>query len=344
MEPVLNSLANPANMNAPIKDQFVRQAQDLLGDRNTITAVPQKFEEYSKEVSFRISEDAFNRAVGRESESILQRIASITVKPDGLIYDAVEPLISFMDQNGFRLFYSNLEHVTPSQAREIWRFQWNVATLDRMRIFDAVIGLGKSLTLYFLDTTPNPSIPATTRLRTLKGSAVASLRDGNSLRDNIKSPNRLLTLIHAPDEPIDIVREVGILQPRENLLEFWESIADSVGQYNNTCIGFPESIESTLGIDGLEAPRTTDQAFRYIDTVIPVHEATTAVRSLASNSLTGNDLTCFDRLLYKMNKNERWAVTCAASFVALHDRPNVRCTIDEDGVAEWTAGIGHMII
>ncbi|WP_211205701.1 hypothetical protein, partial [Corynebacterium striatum] len=265
-------------------------------------------------------------------------------KPDGRVLGALPKLLTYMRDNGFVPFYYVEESMTFSEAREIWKFQWNIATIDRAAIFEELLGLGKQLTIFFYDMSRLPGdIPATVRLRTLKGSALKEYRDGSTLRDRIEAPNRVLTLIHAPDEPIDILRELGIRSPAKNLYFRLQSLFESALQ----TVGGTRNVEENLlqiAQEDLVQYENWSKSLQEPRIQAVVSQLKLEIDNLDDSALKKIDdgalLRYFNRFFGTSQKDfEVWDMLFTASFLVSHDLPGV-CRIDEDGVSGWKNGAG----
>lgn len=98
-----------------------------------------------------------------------------------------------------------------SEGNHIWRYQWNAATIDRLRLAATINAQSDSLLVMLRRTTTHDPRPAAVQLWALKGSAHAERRQAHHLRTLIGMRNRMIGFIHTPDEPADFIRELGIL-------------------------------------------------------------------------------------------------------------------------------------
>lgn len=302
-----------------------------------LTSLPAKWSAYEREAVFRESLRDASTVLGDDLAPVLQAHCEITVKPDGLAARVVDRLLAYLERQGFRLVTHRVHPLSPLQVRDIWRYQWNVATHDRLRLFDLVLAQAPVLTLYLYDTA-EADIPAAVRLRGLKGSAVPTLRSADSLRSTCQAPNRLLTLMHAADEPVDMVRELGIIHDARERLVLYGELADhslTVQAHTELRAAVAELYEHCPGcdFDGVRAEADLLAALDRLDN--------RAARDFAA---IGEDGTSFydwtSRYAAEVRGVDVWDVITAASFRVAHDRPGEVCTIDDDGRPEWFAGHG----
>ena len=93
--------------------------------------------------------------------------------------------------------------------RELWRYQLTTATCDRLAVNDLVL-CRPALLLVLRHDDPG-DLPATVLLASLKGPAdVADQRPG-CLRALLAQPTKIFSYVHVADEPVDLVRELGVL-------------------------------------------------------------------------------------------------------------------------------------
>lgn len=105
--------------------------------------------------------------------------------------------------------------------REVWRYQFNIATRDRVEAMDAVLPSTDTVCLVLWDEQWAPGrVPAAVRLNSLKGPADPSLRRPEHLRHRLGVVNGLFNFLHISDEPVDVIREIAVLcdEPRRELM------------------------------------------------------------------------------------------------------------------------------
>ncbi|MGW7292841.1 hypothetical protein ACWGIB_10700 [Streptomyces xiamenensis] len=120
-------------------------------------------------------------------EDVLGRIAD-----DGFI--PVGACVVYLDRGG---------------VRALWWWQLKRATAERLLLLDAVAALGPGMLVLYRHPAGDPA----RRLTKLKGGNDPAGRPGDSLRSVAGSPNRLLTMVHTSDEPLDVVRELAVFLP-----------------------------------------------------------------------------------------------------------------------------------
>jgi hypothetical protein len=315
----------------------------------TLTTIPAKYEAYARETYFREAWSDICDVLASEAEETLQGVAIVTFKPEAVVGRRICNCLAYLRRHQYLPIAWRRLRYTRHIAREAWRYQWNVATLDRLMVADLMNGATESLFLLLADTSSQQSIPATVRLRGLKGSALPWVRQAHQLRAVLGGSNRMMTFVHCADEPIDVVREVGIFFGRDDrrtlLAEVQEHFGrdrfdDLMSEVDRLEADYPEEdLSLAAALDRFEAPvrpppsLEAEAARQKVRTMLMRAKAGEALKwaTFAEEvAQAGLDVTVWD------------SVIVGAQFVQ-HDVENLVCTIDDDGRPEWLAGQGRMV-
>ncbi|MET2715285.1 hypothetical protein ABXV03_06000 [Streptomyces harbinensis] len=170
---------------------------------------------------------------GRDTAERLHRVAPLIVKADMVAVRGGAGLLPAVRAAGFvPVAWSRFRfnrHIT----RELWRYQLNIATRERIDVMDMIMPVGESLYILLRDTVES-EVPATARLSEMKGPTRPEDREPHHLRW-IPGAARasVLTYIHVSDEPADILRELGVFfdgPERRRLLAALDSRQDVTRQ------------------------------------------------------------------------------------------------------------------
>ncbi|MFJ1867968.1 hypothetical protein ACIOD1_25480 [Streptomyces sp. NPDC088097] len=162
---------------------------------------------YLREAAWTFAEDA----------DVLGGTTLCVLKPDAAVGRRYGTALEALRDNGFhpadvlRVRHSRLT------IRETWRFQLNFADRERIAAMDLYLGSLDCVLLVLRDERHRPGdVPASVRLAALKGPATAELRRPEHLRARLGALNGLFNFVHTADEPIDVLRDLGLLleQPR----------------------------------------------------------------------------------------------------------------------------------
>lgn len=136
--------------------------------------------------------------------------ALLLVKPDAIVSRSVERITDWLCETGFRTVAASRLRMSRGAVRAMWHYQLNRATPQRSRLADTLCRASDSLVL-LLQAPEGTGRPATVELSIRKGPADPARRRPNQLRSRLGGFGFLLNLVHASDEPADLVRELGIL-------------------------------------------------------------------------------------------------------------------------------------
>ncbi|WP_054813531.1 nucleoside-diphosphate kinase [Nocardia arizonensis] len=132
----------------------------------------------------------------------------LLLKPDAIVARAVEPTLRWLDANGFRLLGAYRVPVDRHLARALWYFAWNIASPERRRLADLLVGISDALVL--LVRGEDADLPVPVRLAEAKGPTDPHKRRPGELRHTLGLHSYLLNLVHSPDDPADVLREFAI--------------------------------------------------------------------------------------------------------------------------------------
>lgn len=316
------------------------------GTWRALTAVEQKYREFSVESYVRESWAQATSVLGDSTSASLQRVAMLVLKPDCIAGRKAIDTLVYMREHGFRPVVAEAFRYDRHKAREIWRFQWNIATLDRLRLGDLLHTVTDALIVLFVDERGEPGIPGSVRLAGLKGSSLPWERKDFHLRTRLGALNRMVVFTHCSDEPVDLVRELGILLDSARL--------DGVYRRLSAALRGQGADDVDAAVDALYAqfparPLDVDAAAQRIRARLAAAPGTRAAAGRAERALAAATAGEGVRLSWQNwveNLSEAgldptgWDSVLIATHYILHDRPGLRCVISESGRERWLAGEG----
>lgn len=181
---------------------------------NRLTVINQKRTFYCFEPFFRESVDEFRQVFGAGLYDQLANLAVICFLPDSVVGRRIHEGIDFLSNNGFKVIGAVEVNYDFRSYNADWRFQLNDTTNERSELSHALVEMGPSLLVLLHDLDPLIGVPASVRLKRLKGASNPSVRQQNNLRDVLRSVNRVLKFVHSADEPVDVIRIFGLLFDR----------------------------------------------------------------------------------------------------------------------------------
>ena len=200
-----------------------REALDAF--RTDLTMSREKWSLYMDEPGFVATLTKVLAGPGPAAIDALRRHAVILMKPEAWIEQRFADVSRFLDRNGFEIVQSFPCQISPLMAREIWRYQWNIAPVERVEVSELILSLGPSYGFFLRDARPECDTPASVRLARLKGPAKPERQKPGHLRYELRAPNRIVSLVHIPDEPADVIRDLSIMLGRREVVELLSAVA-----------------------------------------------------------------------------------------------------------------------
>jgi hypothetical protein len=151
---------------------------------------------------------------------MLWNTASLLLRPDAIAGGQAANILPVLRDLGFVPVALAAVRLSLAQTRELWRYQANVSTRERLQLLDLLMTSGHSLYILFHDVTRRVSAPATVHLTYLKGTAIVANRRKAHLR-TLAGPKvaNILSYVHVADDPADLMREIALLFPRRRWLK-----------------------------------------------------------------------------------------------------------------------------
>ncbi|MEU1470982.1 hypothetical protein ABZ434_22465 [Streptomyces sp. NPDC005761] len=181
-----------------------------------LSRVDRKREIYAGDPYYRDAWDDVSAVLGTGPAvaDALHAVAPLVLRPDAVAARGGAGLLTAVRDAGFVPVAWSTFRFDRHTTREVWRYQLNIATRERIDVMDLIMPAGESLYVLLRDTRKT-GIPATTRLSGLKGPSRPEDRETHHLRRIAGAAQAsVLTYVHVSDEPADIVRELGIFFDR----------------------------------------------------------------------------------------------------------------------------------
>lgn len=193
-----------------------------------LTASRAKWELYRDEPGFKAAHAQLLTATGPDIVDVLRAHAVLLVKPEGWVAGILPTVIRFLERNGFTIVDGfRCAGLTPIMIREIWRYQWNIAPVERIALSEIILSLGP---IYgFIARDIRGQGVASVRLARMKGPALPERRSPGQLRHELRAPNRIVSYVHIPDEPADIIRDLSVLFDRREMVRLLTRVRDGAG-------------------------------------------------------------------------------------------------------------------
>ncbi|WP_037622961.1 nucleoside-diphosphate kinase [Streptomyces aureus] len=173
-----------------------------------LTCHPDKQRLYGADTYYQESHDQL-AALTADVTGFAHRHAMLLLKPDAVVARRLETAVDWLSARGFRIVGAAVTRLTRTMIRSLWYFQWNLATPYRRRL--AALFLEDADALVLLVRPENDlDVPASVELTRLKGPTDPDARRPGQLRHLLGRYSYLLNLVHTPDEPADVLRELAV--------------------------------------------------------------------------------------------------------------------------------------
>ncbi|SHM43526.1 nucleoside diphosphate kinase [Cryptosporangium aurantiacum] len=181
---------------------------------------------YSVDTYYRDSWEDLLRIGGSDAVGIAARHAFLLLKPDAVVRRRLVPALEWLTARGWRVVHARRFRVHRWAVRAFWQYQWNTASRDRREMADLYMSATDSLVL--LLRAPHDDEWASTILTGDKGSSDPARCRPGQLRHTLGTLNQQLNLVHSADEPVDLVREVGICCTASERTAVYRALVDGV--------------------------------------------------------------------------------------------------------------------
>jgi len=177
---------------------------------------------YDDDVYFRESIKDFTEVLGLDTQKRTLAIAEVLFKPESVVGRRIDAGIDYLVEHDFVPVAFWPIELTRHMAKELWRYQFNAATLQRLCYVDLWYSACPAVLILVRDRRrddgdlPRTLLPphsAADRLTRLKGEANPRNHRQHEFRYRLRQPCTLLNFVHISDEPAELVRDLGVLLP-----------------------------------------------------------------------------------------------------------------------------------
>ena len=124
-----------------------REMPTTITEWNRLTVLPEKREAFSRDIYFR---ECWADLVGIYGNSVrdkLGRWAILIFKPDSVVGRRMLPTVDFVRRHGFVPIAAKEIEFTRHSMREVWRYNWHFATIDRIALSTLIYCATRTLML-----------------------------------------------------------------------------------------------------------------------------------------------------------------------------------------------------
>lgn len=196
-------------------------------------------------------------------QRLLHRLAVVVFKPDAVVGRRIAPCLRLLHDHGYTILGACSFRYTRHLIRETWRYQFNIASRDRIAVVDRLLTSTPSLLVVIGDRGAG-ELPASVRLGALKGPSEPSLRRAGEIRYELGVLTTLFNFIHTSDEPLDVVREIGVaLDPLDR-----QTLAANIGAWADasaSTLKLAGRLEARHAAHDLDRDRSLERLSRHAD-------------------------------------------------------------------------------
>ncbi|WP_423395536.1 hypothetical protein [Burkholderia sp. LMG 21824] len=302
-------------------------------DWNLLTSEAPKRHQFSSDLYFRECWPDWVTILGSDPHRHLHSLAMLCAKPDAVVARRLRPMLQYVIERGFQPIGVERTEFNRHSMREIWRYDWHVYPVDRLDFSTRWFSACPTLTFFLRDTQPIPGVPASVRLSDLKGGPVAAFRRPDDMRSVLAPPNRVLNFVHIPDEPADIVRELGILFERNqriNLIQRLHANFDS--NLHERLVSAIDQIESEVPVHDLDI-QASMMRLQAAGAIQKQAAAKLAIALANEEKLGWDQLT--ELVDMDCKQADRWDIICLASWLIPLERTNVTGLLETGTLQTW---------
>lgn len=173
------------------------------------TRSPDKAEIFARDTWYL---EASEQLAGRTADAAAEgaRTAVLLIKPDGVCAGAAPAAVDWLLEAGYTIHDAAAARLGRNDIRALWLHQWNIASPERRGLADVIRSLSPSLVLVLGRDRVERDVPTSVELTAAKGPTDPAKRVPGELRHALPTDSYLLNFVHTPDEPADVLRELGI--------------------------------------------------------------------------------------------------------------------------------------
>ncbi|WP_422774255.1 nucleoside-diphosphate kinase [Plantactinospora sp. WMMC1484] len=223
-----------------------------------LTTLPRKRSLYAVDTYFRESFEDLVAVGGGRIEEFCHDHALLLLKPDAVVSRRLGPVLRWVLAYGFSIVWAATVTIDRHGVRALWQYGLNAASRDRRDAADLYVTACECLLL--LLALPGRPQPASLVLSAVKGPADPIRCRPGQLRHDVGSFNYQLNLVHAADEPADLLRELAVLCNHETRATLYRRGLDASAGVDRRSEAFAlvDRLEAATPAVDLELDRTLE--------------------------------------------------------------------------------------
>ncbi|MCC2314009.1 hypothetical protein [Cellulomonas xiejunii] len=245
-------------------------ADDDLAVWRSLTRLEEKAQAYSEDPVARAALDTA-RAGGEDLRSALGDVSLVLVKSEALVSGRAAVVERFLDGHEICVEGGFDVDLDAARSHALWSYPWVKATSDRMRLH-VMMSAGKpSRCLIVRRAGASSPEPLSVWLADRKGPSARKQRRPTDLRSALGMSNRMISYVHCPDEPADVVRDAYVL-------------AGERGVQRLLAAATPSRPRTARGFDEVNGAAPVDLKLAGVLERLPAEGRTAALAALAARA------------------------------------------------------------
>jgi hypothetical protein len=233
-----------------------------------LTRSAAKADRYCDDIYFR---ESWNQACELLPDPglVLRANTYVLIKPETVATGRVELLLTLIRDRGYLLLDLLPVVLDRQRTRALWQYQLNAAPLATLATVDLIISCAPSAIALLAEepATRQSGGSASERLCAMKGASFGTRRP-TDLRTLLGGTTRLFSYLHVPDEPADLVRELGIWFDRTARHRVYRTLAGASGDGASelAITQVARRLERDVSVTDLDLDRALDALARTVAT------------------------------------------------------------------------------
>lgn len=195
-------------------------------ETQSLTANPRKHAAFAEDPYLRDALDDLRRIHPARLHRLLHHTVPVLFRPDAMVTGHYRHIWSLLQREGLQAVHAVPFRYGRPLVRECWRYQLNIATRQRIDVMDMVLTDQPAAYVLFRRPHSQAAEALCTRISRLKGPSDPARRQPGQLRHSDSAAQAsVLTFLHVPDEPLDLLRELGAFFARPDRLAIVRAVS-----------------------------------------------------------------------------------------------------------------------
>src|SRR5260370_20260356 len=141
---------------------------------------------------------------GEPDQDVLRHLTFLLIKPEAIVGRRIAPILDFLAARRFFIVGTWPVRLSRHAARALWRYQINSVPIGHIRALEMGVTAGELFVVGLGHALGRDEAGSAAELLMLGQGSSSRPADG-TLRDLLRCPARMLSFVHTPDEPADVI-------------------------------------------------------------------------------------------------------------------------------------------